>query len=518
MNDLDFGLYINIDNLAAFAESSARLTLPDGRRSRHGAVRELRRSYACVRRVHDEVRKKYASVSAPPEAVVWLLDNFYMIQREYRSALADLSAVPGLRCTGSGILVLECCKTLVRTGGCVVDTERCTAFLRGWQRVTVLERSELVVFPALLRTALISTAAKICSSLLSAGETAVHAKLLTSLFGSLRTLAVTDGAKLTEDADVVSSILSRDPTGEYARMDSDTRRAYLEQLARLARRQGMGEASYAKRLIKKAEREGKHVGFYLFPPLPRMRSSLYISANVLLTLFFSLLAAFSFRSLLTAALLLIPALIGFAATRVNYDILTYLPSELESSQGMDLLQEPFHMAATSMLIVEDMPAGYTNELINEIKQVPGVSNAVWLSNLVGVQIPTDMVPAEFRDMFFSGSGTMMIIQYDKAGASEETMDAIGQIRSLCNEKCFLAGFSVIIKDTRDLVNRELPIFIGLAVLLSLPNVIVSSHQAFLTEEALDNIAETTVDNIVSLRDTGSCVNEIGFAKQASAVR
>ena len=307
MNDLDFGLYINIDNLAAFAESSARLTLPDGRRSRHGAVRELRRSYACVRRVHDEVRKKYASVSAPPEAVVWLLDNFYMIQREYRSALADLSAVPGLRCTGSGILVLECCKTLVRTGGCVVDTERCTAFLRGWQRVTVLERSELVVFPALLRTALISTAAKICSSLLSAGETAVHAKLLTSLFGSLRTLAVTDGAKLTEDADVVSSILSRDPTGEYARMDSDTRRAYLEQLARLARRQGMGEASYAKRLIKKAEREGKHVGFYLFPPLPRMRSSLYISANVLLTLFFSLLAAFSFRSVLTAALLLIPA-------------------------------------------------------------------------------------------------------------------------------------------------------------------------------------------------------------------
>lgn len=307
MNDLDFGLYINIENLAAFAESSARLTLPDGRMSRHGAVRELRRGYACVKRVHDEAQEKYASVSAPPEAVEWLLDNFYMIQREYRSSLADLSETPALRRSEGGILALECCKTLVRTSGCEVDSERCSTFLRGWQRITVLERRELIVFPALLRTALICAAAKICSSLLTAADTSAHAKLLAALFGTLRTLAVTEGAKLTERADVVSNILSRDPTGEYTRMDSDTRRSYLEQLARLARQQGMGEASYAKRLIKKAAREGKHVGFYLFPPVPRIRSSLYIGANVLLTLFFSLLAAFTFRSAAAAVLLLIPA-------------------------------------------------------------------------------------------------------------------------------------------------------------------------------------------------------------------
>ena len=101
---------------------------------------------------------------------------------------------------------------------------------------------------------------------------------------------------------------------------------------------------------------------------------------------------------LIAVLMLIPSLIGYVSTRVNYDILTYLPQDLESAQGMNLLEEPFHMAATSMLIVEDMPAGYTNELINEIKNVPGVSNAVWLSNLVGVQIPTSMIPENFRDL------------------------------------------------------------------------------------------------------------------------
>ena len=105
---------------------------------------------------------------------------------------------------------------------------------------------------------------------------------------------------------------------------------------------------------------------------------------------------------LIAVLLLIPSLIGFAATRINYDILTYLPQDLESSQGEQLLEEPFHMAATSMLIVEGMPAGYTNDLIAKIREVPGVSNALWLSNLVGIQIPTDMIPASFRICFFPG--------------------------------------------------------------------------------------------------------------------
>ena len=105
---------------------------------------------------------------------------------------------------------------------------------------------------------------------------------------------------------------------------------------------------------------------------------------------------------LIAVLMLIPSVLGYAATRINYDILSYLPQDLPSSQGEKLLEEPFKMAATSMLIVEDMPAGYSNDLINTIQEIPGVSNAVWISNMVGIQIPTDMIPANFRDMFFSG--------------------------------------------------------------------------------------------------------------------
>ena len=215
---------------------------------------------------------------------------------------------------------------------------------------------------------------------------------------------------------------------------------------------------------------------------------------------------------LIAVLMLIPSLIGYVSTRVNYDILTYLPQDLESAQGMNLLEEPFHMAATSMLIVEDMPAGYTNDLIREIKDVPGVSNAVWLSNLVGVQIPTDMIPESFRDIFFSGDATMMIIQYEKAGASEETMDAIQQVRSLCNEKCFLAGFSVVIKDTRDLVDKELPIFVTLAVLLALVAMALTMESTVLPLVLIANIGIAVVYNF----GTNIFLGEISYITKAIA--
>ena len=215
---------------------------------------------------------------------------------------------------------------------------------------------------------------------------------------------------------------------------------------------------------------------------------------------------------LIAVALLIPAAIGYAATRVNYDILTYLPQDLESAQGMNLLEEPFQMAATSMLIVEDMPAGYTNSLINEIKDVPGVSTAVWISNMVGIQIPTDMIPASFRDLFSSGEGTMMIIQYEKAGASEETMNAISEIRSICNEKCFLAGFSVVIKDTRDLVDKELPIFVGLAVVLALAAMLLTMESTVLPFVLLANIGIAVLYNF----GTNVFLGEISYITKAIA--
>ena len=215
---------------------------------------------------------------------------------------------------------------------------------------------------------------------------------------------------------------------------------------------------------------------------------------------------------LIALALLVPSVIAYIATPVNYDILTYLPADLDSTHGMDLLEEPFHMAATSMLIVENMPSGYTNELTEEIQKVPGVSNAVWLSNVVGVQIPTEFIPQQYRDMFYSGDGTMMIIQYEHPGASDETMNAIQQIRRLCNEKCFLAGFSVVVEDTRELVDQEMPLFVGLAVLLALIAMSLTMESWILPFVLLVNIGIAVIYNF----GTNFLMGQISYITKAIA--
>ena len=215
---------------------------------------------------------------------------------------------------------------------------------------------------------------------------------------------------------------------------------------------------------------------------------------------------------LVAILLLIPSALGYVATRVNYDILSYLPQDLPSAQGEKLLEDPFHMAATSMLMVDGMPAGYSNQLINKIKKVPGVSNAIWLSNMVGIQIPVELIPASFRDIFFSGSATMMIIQYEYPGASDETMEAIDQIRALCNEKCFLAGFSVVVRDTCAIMDQELPVFVALAVVLALAVMLLTLESFALPLVFLAGIGMAIVYNF----GTNIFLGEIPYITKAIA--
>jgi len=168
-----------------------------------------------------------------------------------------------------------------------------------------------------------------------------------------------------------------------------------------------------------------------------------------------------------AAALIIPSILGSIATRVNYDILSYLPEDLPSVQGERLLEEPFEMAATSMLVVEDMPPEYTHRLQRDIEGVPGVSSAIWLSSMVGIQFPEEMLPEDIRDVFFSNGATMLIIQYDHPGGSDITMEAIERIRALCGQRCFLAGVSAFTKDLRDAIVSEMPLYMLIAVFFSI---------------------------------------------------
>lgn len=213
-----------------------------------------------------------------------------------------------------------------------------------------------------------------------------------------------------------------------------------------------------------------------------------------------------------AVLMLIPSILGAAFTRINYDILSYLPQDMDSAKGEALLEDPFRMAATTMLIVEDMPPEYTHQLQKQVEQVPGVSNVLWLSGMVGIQLPTEMIPEDLRDIFFSGDATMMIVQYDQPGASEATMKAIQQVRDLCNKNCFLAGFSVFIKDTKDLISQEMPLYVLIAAVLSTVAMCVTMSSWLLPVALMLSIGLAILYNFGS----NILLGEISFITQAIA--
>ena len=168
--------------------------------------------------------------------------------------------------------------------------------------------------------------------------------------------------------------------------------------------------------------------------------------------------------LTVAVLLLIPSAIGAIATRINYDILTYLPQDLDSMIGEVALEDDFHLASTGMITVEGLP---TNELIamkKEIEAVPGVTQTFWLSDVIDPSIPTAMLPADVQQfMFGKNDSTMLIVRFDAPSASDETMEAVAQIEKLLRKDCFFGGMSVILQDTKALVNQEMPLYILIAV-------------------------------------------------------
>ena len=168
-----------------------------------------------------------------------------------------------------------------------------------------------------------------------------------------------------------------------------------------------------------------------------------------------------------ALLLLIPSLLGYLGTKVNYDVLSYLPGDIRSVEGEQLLEDPFRAAATSMVIVEGMPAKYTGSLVHSIEELDHVSNVLWLSDLVGIQVPTGILPQDLKDDFFSGDATMMIVQFDSALSADETMEAVSGIRRLANEHCFVSGMTAVVQDIKELVLSELPVYSVIAVVLTL---------------------------------------------------
>lgn len=170
--------------------------------------------------------------------------------------------------------------------------------------------------------------------------------------------------------------------------------------------------------------------------------------------------------LIIGILLLIPSLIGYANTGINYDILSYLPENLGSVKGEKVLDEVFSDASTGILIVEGMEEKDIDKMKEKIKKIEGVNDALWLYDALDLSVPIDILPSELSNQIYKDDATMVIIKFNESMASESTMKAIDKIRGEMNDQCFLSGMSAILKDTKDLADKEAPFYILIAVILS----------------------------------------------------
>lgn len=165
-------------------------------------------------------------------------------------------------------------------------------------------------------------------------------------------------------------------------------------------------------------------------------------------------------------LLLIPSFLGYKLTRVNYDILSYLPKDLKSTQGQDILDKDFKNAATGMLILEG--TDHEAEVLREkILEIDGVEDVISKSSTVGDMIPSEFLPDEIKDIFYAKGSTLMIVKFSDSSSSLKTMSAIDEIRKIESNKKYLSGISSLVKDTKDLIDKETPIYVALAVVLGL---------------------------------------------------
>ena len=368
MDTINSALYIENEGLSEYAAASARLLHPTGDCSGATAARALRFSYREIRRCHDEALKRYGEMSSPPSEWEWLLDNFYMVQREYQAAVAAIDRAKNLRRCCDGVMVTALCRNLVLSGKGSVTEERLSIFLEGFESVTVLKRAELELMPAALSASVIGTIASLCTALRCGRSVQEPQRSFEALFGTLRLLAVLDMEKILQKANVTNSILASELSGDYPRMDSGTRQDYLRRVEKLARREGAEEHEYAARLVKKARARGCHVGFFLFEEQGSFKESLYIGANVLITLFLSLLTAFVSESPLAALLLLLPVS-ELVKSFIDFVLLRLIPAKrlfrMDTEAGLPA--EGRSICVISSLLGSEVDAGRLEELYHACK-------------------------------------------------------------------------------------------------------------------------------------------------------
>ena len=218
--------------------------------------------------------------------------------------------------------------------------------------------------------------------------------------------------------------------------------------------------------------------------------------------------------LILSILLLIPAGIGYLNTRVNYDILTYLPEDIETMKGQDILLEEFGTGAFSFCVVEGMEPGDVAVMREQMAEVPHVKSVIWYDSLADISIPIEMLPDEIYEFFNNDEkdSTMLAVLYDTSMSADETMDAIEELREVVQGRCYISGMSAVVTDTKNLSNQETPIYVLIAVVLAVVVLSLTMDSAIAPLFFLLSIGMAIVYNL----GTNVFQGEISYVTQALA--
>ena len=170
--------------------------------------------------------------------------------------------------------------------------------------------------------------------------------------------------------------------------------------------------------------------------------------------------------LLIGILLLIPSVIGIVKTRVNYDLLSYLPDTLETVKGQDVMVDEFGTGAFAMCVIDGMPMKEVQKMADEFKQIDHVKDVLWYGEVMDISVPTQLLPDNLRKKFFDGEAQLMVVFYDGTTSSDESMGALTEMRRIADKRCFIGGMTGVVTDIKDLCMQELPVYVVIAAILS----------------------------------------------------
>lgn len=216
--------------------------------------------------------------------------------------------------------------------------------------------------------------------------------------------------------------------------------------------------------------------------------------------------------LILSIILLIPAVWGYVNTRINYDVLTYLPEEIETMQGQEIMTNDFGIGAFSMLMVDGMEDKEIVKLKEKVEKVDGVENVLWYDSLADISVPQSVLPSKLYDEYNTEDGTMMAVFFKDGTSSDETMKAITEIRKITGEQCFLSGMSAIVEDTKELAEKETPLYVLIAVALSALVLAITMESIFVPVLFLLSIGIAIVYNL----GTNVFFGEISYITKALA--